>query len=198
MNQQPSNALPRLRLAIARETKEVSKIIRPRLFLWALCARILPENALCLLRRSFYRLAGCNISRAVTLLGRLTLLGSGDIPRRLRIGEGSIIAHGVIFGLDGEITIGCNVSISPYVKLYTATHNLGYGSRRMGFGVKPRPICIENGVWIGIDSLILPGVTLGQGCVVSAGAVVTADVPANTLVSGNPAVVQKQLPFGDR
>lgn len=192
------DAIPRLRLALARETRGVSKLFRPRLLLWALCAKLLPEHALCSLRCSFYRLAGCKIERGVTMLGRLTLVGAGDIPCRLHIGAGSIVAQGVIFGLDGEISIGRNVSISPYVKLYTATHNLGYGSKRMGAGVKFRPIIIEDGVWIGIDSLILPGVTLGQGCVISAGAVVTGDVPPNTLVSGNPATVQKQLPFGDR
>jgi len=143
-------------------------------------------------------MAGCKVDHAVTLLGRLTLVGSGDIARRLQIGEGSIVAQGVLFGLDDEIVIGRNVSISPYVKLYTATHSLGYGSRRMGPGAKSKPITIEDGAWIGIDSLILAGVTLGQGCVVSAGSVVTGNVPPNTLVSGNPAVVQKQLPFGDR
>ena len=198
MNQDPSSALPRLRLAVARETRGLSSVFRPRLLVWTLCARLLPDHALCLLRRSFYRLAGCRIDPAVTLLGRLTLIGSGDISRRLHIGEGSIVAQGVTFGLDGEILIGCNVSISPYVKLYTATHNLGYGSRRMGPGAKSKPITIEDGVWIGIGSLILSGVTLGQGCVVSAGSVVTSNVPPNTLVSGSPATVQKQLPFGDR
>jgi maltose O-acetyltransferase len=198
MNQDQTRALPRFRQAIARETQAMSSVFRPRLVFWTLCARLLPNNAFCLLRRTFYRLAGCKIDRAVTLMGSLTLIGAGDIASRLQIGEGTMVAQGVIFGLDGEINIGQNVSISPYVKLYTATHNLGYGSRRMGLGTKSKAITIEDGVWVGIDSLILPGVTLGQGCVISAGAVVTADVPPNTLVSGNPATVQKQLPFGDR
>ena len=191
-------ALPRLYSAIARETKDVSRAFRPRLILGSLCAKLVPDFTLCLLRRSFYRMAGCKIDHAVTILGRLTLLGSGEIAPKLQIREGSIVAQGVVFGLDSDITVGRNVSISPYVKIYTATHNLGYGSRRMGFGVKARPVVIEDGVWIGLDSLILPGVTLGQGCVVSAGAVVTGNVPPNTLVGGNPATVQKQLPFGDR
>ena len=185
-------------MALVRETKGVLSVFRPRLFLGTFCAKFLPDYALPLLRRSFYRLAGCRIDNAVTLVGRLTLLGSGNIANRLHIGEGSIIAQGVLFGLDGEIRVGRNVSISPYVKLYTATHNLGFGSRRMGHNVTTKPITIEDGVWVGLDCLILPGVTLGQGCVVSAGSVVAADVPPNTLVSGNPASVQKQLPFGDR
>ena len=180
-------AVPRFYTALARETKDVRRAFRPRLILGSLCAKLLPDMTLCLLRRSFYKLAGCKISNAVTILGRMTLLGSGDIASKLQIGEGSIIAQGVHLGLDGEIKIGKNVSISPYVKIYTATHNLGYGSRRMGFGVKSKPVTIEDGVWVGIDSLILPGVTLGQGCVVSAGSVVTSNVPANTMVAGNPS-----------
>jgi acetyltransferase-like isoleucine patch superfamily enzyme len=61
-----------------------------------------------------------------------------------------------------------------------------------------RPIVIDDGVWIGMHSLILPGVTVGSGSVVSAGSVVVESVPPNTLVSGNPATVVGQLPFGDR
>ena len=62
----------------------------------------------------------------------------------------------------------------------------------------PKPIVVEDGVWVGMHSLILPGVTLGRGCVVSAGSVVAQDVPPNTLVAGNPATVQQNLPFGNR
>ncbi len=92
MNQQ-TGALPRLYSAIARETKDVSQAFRPRLFLGALCAKLLPDFTLCLLRRSAYRLAGCKIDRAVTILGRVNLLGSGDIARKLQIGAGSIVAQ---------------------------------------------------------------------------------------------------------
>ena len=161
-------------------------------------ARRLPDFALVSLRASLYRRAGCDIGPRVSVLGRLTLVGQGDIARRLHVGEGSLIAPGVTLGLDGEITLGRNVSLSPGVTLYTATHALGFGSRRMALGVTPKPIVVEDGVWVGMQSLILPGVTLGRGCVVSAGAVVTQDVPPNTLVAGNPATVQQALPFGNR
>ena len=68
----------------------------------------------------------------------------------------------------------------------------------MGLAVLPRPIVIEDGAWIGMQSLILPGVTLGRGSVISAGAVVTENVPPNSLVAGNPATLRETLPFGDR
>ena len=198
MNQSRSSALSRFRLAVSREFNSLWQVLRPRLLLWTFCAKLLPEQSLSYLRCSCYRLAGCSIDRSVTLIGRMTLIGSGQIASRLHIGHGCVIAHGVVFGLDDQITVGKNVSLGPYVKLYTATHPLGFGSRRMTLKIVTKPIVIEEGVWVGMDSLILPGVTLGQGCVVSAGAVVTTSVPPNTLVSGNPATVQKQLPFGDR
>lgn len=55
------------------------------------------------------------------------------------------------------------------------------------------PIIIGNDVWIGCNSVVLRGVTIGEGAIVSAGSVVTQDVPPNTMVAGNPAVVVKQL-----
>jgi maltose O-acetyltransferase len=61
-----------------------------------------------------------------------------------------------------------------------------------------KPIVIEDGVWVGMNSLILPGVTLGHGAVISAGSVVTSNVPPDTLVAGNPAAVKDSLPFGNR
>ena len=104
----------------------------------------------------------------------------------------------VTLGLDADIFLGRNVSLSPGVVLYTATHRIGFGSMRMLPFTDPKPIVIQDGSWIGMHSLILPGVTVGHGSIVSAGAVVTASVPPNTLVSGNPAAVQDSLPFGDR
>jgi acetyltransferase-like isoleucine patch superfamily enzyme len=130
--------------------------------------------------------------------GRERLGGVGAIAPRLRVGEGTVIAPGVTFGLDGEISIGRNVSLSPGVVLYTATHPIGYGSQRMLPFTTPKPIAIEDGVWVGMNSLILPGVILGHGSVVSAGSVVAANVPPDTLVAGNPATVRETLPFGNR
>jgi acetyltransferase-like isoleucine patch superfamily enzyme len=116
----------------------------------------------------------------------------------LHIDEGCTIAPNVTFGLDGHIWIGRNVSIGPSATLHTGTHELGLSSRRMNPRVIARDIHVEDGVWIGMHAVILPGVRLGQGCVVSAGAVVTADVPANAFVGGNPAAVLQILPGAGR
>ncbi len=171
---------------------------RPRLVFWTTCAGLLPDFTLTALRAFFFRRAGCDIAPQVALLGRLRLLGAGSIAERLHLKEGCVIAYGVTFGLDADISLGKNVSVSPGVVLYTATHPIGVGSQRMLPFTQPKPIVIEDGAWIGMHSLILPGVTVGRGAVVSAGSVVNANVAADTLVAGNPASPQRVLPFGDR
>jgi acetyltransferase-like isoleucine patch superfamily enzyme len=161
-------------------------------------ANMLPDFAMGSLRTALYRLAGCKCTREAVVLGRSFLVGSGNFAPRLALGQGCMIAPNCTFGLDSTITLGQNVSISPGVTLYTATHGIGFGSRRMAATVGAKPIIVEKGVWVGMHALILPGVTLGHGCVVSAGAVVFDSVAPNTLVAGNPAVVVRELPFGDR
>jgi len=170
----------------------------PRLGFCACLAALLPDFTLSSIRASLFRSGGCDVSPRVALLGRVKLIGSGRISLRLHIGEGCIVAPGVTFGLDADITLGRNVSLSPGVVLYTATHSIGVGSARMLRYTDARPIVIEDGVWVGMNSLVLPGVTLGRGCVVAAGSVVFESVPRDTLVSGNPAVARHSLPFGDR
>ena len=192
------SVMPNWTQKLRRESRSLFRVLRPRLWFWSRCAAALPDFTLPSLRARFFQWGGCDIACQVAVLGRLRLLGDGDIAARLHIGAGSLIAPGVTFGLDGEITLGRNVSVSPETTFYTATHALGFGSQRMSPVVTPKPIVIGDGVWIGMHSLILPGVTLGQGCVVSAGSVVTQDVPPNTLVAGNPATVQQKLPFGNR
>lgn len=188
----------RIWLRLRREMSGILQLSRPHFLFWTLSAHLLPDFTLPGLRRRYYQYAGCKVDGSVSLLGCIALIGEGNIAPRLTIGEGSVVAPHVTFGLDAPITIGENVSISPHATLYTATHAIGFGSRRMSLIVTPKPIVVEDGVWIGMHSLILPGVTLGQGCVVSAGSVVTQDVPPNTLVAGNPAIVQQKLPFGNR
>jgi maltose O-acetyltransferase len=95
--------------------------------------------------------------------------------------------------LDGaEVRIGNHVMVGPGVQLYTAAHHLRAGPRNRGLEVA-RPIVIEDDVWIGGAAIVLPGVRVGRGAVVGAGAVVTHDVPADTVVAGNPARVIREI-----
>ncbi len=82
--------------------------------------------------------------------------------------------------------------IGPAVQIYTAAHVLEAEARNQGWEVA-KPIKIEDNVWIGGGAILLPGVRVGRNAVVGAGAVVTRNVPANTVVAGNPARVIREI-----
>lgn len=82
--------------------------------------------------------------------------------------------------------IGDNVMIGPGTLISTVNHPLTPMGRRQHLGIA-KPVRIGNDVWIGGNVTILPGVTIGNNVVVAAGAVVTKDIPDNTLVGGVPA-----------
>lgn len=178
---------------IQREFHGLFGLFRPRYLFWTRLALLLPDQSMALLRAAFYRMAGFDISPGVAIFGRLTFVGPGNFPPRLHVGAGTFIAHGVTLGLDDEIFIGSNVSVGPYSVLYTATHPISVGLCRMDPLVTPKPIVVEDGVWIAMNSLILPGVTIGARSVVSAGSVVRKDLPPNSLAEGNPATPRKVL-----
>ncbi|MBL9156704.1 MAG: acyltransferase [Verrucomicrobiales bacterium] len=90
----------------------------------------------------------------------------------------------VFDGRHFPIHVGENVSIGPEATILT----LGHDPRSPGFEDKGGPVKIGDHVWIGYRAIILPGIEIGEGAVVGAGAVVTKDVPPFTIVAGNPAV----------
>ena len=126
------------------------------------------------------------------------LSGRDGFYKKLRIQRDAIVAQDVMINLDADVDIGQNVSIGPRVVIYTGSHPIGPGSRRMMGKVLAKPVKIEDGSWIGLGAMILPGVTVGRGSIVAAGSVVAEDVPPNAYVAGNPAQVVRQLPWGDR
>ena len=92
----------------------------------------------------------------------------------------------------GEVRIGHHVMFGPAVQVFTAAHLLQAEGRIQGLEIA-KPIAIEDNVWIGGGAILLPGVRIGRNAVVGAGAVVTRDVPANTVVAGNPARVIREI-----
>lgn len=170
----------------------------PRLRLITVVCRLLPPTSLNTGRAALYRRVFPRISDRVSFLGAITVIGGGrEIYDRLSIGEGTLIGLNPTFNLDDTIMIGRHVSLGPSVAIYTSTHLLGPGSRRMNPGVITRPVVIEDGVWVGVGSIVLPGVTIGRGSVVGAGSVVTETIPPNTLAVGNPAMKVQDLPWPD-
>lgn len=91
-----------------------------------------------------------------------------------------------------KVQIGHQTMIGPNVQIYTAAHELLAEERIQGWEVA-KPISIEDRVWIGGGAILLPGVSIGRNAVVGAGAVVSRNVPANTVVAGNPARVIREI-----
>ena len=94
----------------------------------------------------------------------------------------------------GPVTVGDNVMMGPEVVIYTRNHNIertDIPMQEQGYA-EFKPVVIGNDVWIGRRSIILPGVHIGDGCVIGAGAVVTKDLPAYTIAGGVPAKVIKK------
>jgi acetyltransferase-like isoleucine patch superfamily enzyme len=102
----------------------------------------------------------------------------------IKIGKNVFINHACSFLDMGGITIEDEVLIGPKVNLITENHPLDPGDRR---ALLTKPIVIKRRAWIGAGVTILPGVTIGENAVLAAGAVVSRDVPDNTVVAGVPA-----------
>lgn len=95
--------------------------------------------------------------------------------------------------LDGaKVSFGDNVFIAPNCGFYTAGHPLDVVRRNIGLEYA-YPIRIGHNVWIGANVSVLPGVTIGDNCVIGAGSVVTKDIPANSLAVGNPCKVIRRI-----
>ncbi|SHK54073.1 acyltransferase [Xylanibacter ruminicola] len=94
----------------------------------------------------------------------------------------------------GPVDIGSHVNLAQSITVTALNHNFDDTNKRIDEqGVSTNPVTIEDDVWIGANAVILPGVTIGEHCVVAAGAVVTKDVPPHSLVAGVPAKVMKQI-----
>lgn len=138
--------------------------------------------------RWIFRKAGKNIN-----VERLAFFGFGndiEIGSRSGIGINSYISG---IGGGGKLTIGENVMMAPDVKILTLGHNYHRTDIPMcDQGEYASEVIIGNDVWIGIRAIILPGVKIGDGAIVGAGAVVTKDVPPYSIVGGVPAKVIKK------
>lgn len=113
-----------------------------------------------------------------------------DYGKPVTIGKRCFIQQCCTFFGRGGITIGNDVFIGPKVNLITINHDPNPDNRSATYG---QPIIIEDKVWIGINSTILPGVRIGYGAIIGAGSVVTKNVPAMTVVAGNPARIIKTI-----
>ena len=113
-----------------------------------------------------------------------------DYGQNITVGKDVFINSGCCFQDQGGIEIGDSVLIGQQVVIATLNHDPSPEKRA---NMIASPVRIGNGVWIGAHATILSGVTVGDGAIVAAGAVVTKDVPANTVVGGVPAKIIKTI-----
>lgn len=113
-----------------------------------------------------------------------------DYGDKTTFGDGCFVNHGCYFMDGGSITFGDNVFIGPFCGFYTASHPLGAKEHNLGLE-RALPIVVGDNCWFGANVSVLQGVTIGSGCVIAAGSVVTEDLPDNVMAAGVPAVVKK-------
>jgi acetyltransferase-like isoleucine patch superfamily enzyme len=119
-----------------------------------------------------------------------------DLYRKSGINIGKNVYMGFMVLMDGEypeyIEIGDYASIGPGVSIMAHSSGSPFHSQLNLFRKKLKKVTIKRGAWIATRAIILPGVTIGEGAIVAAGAVVSKDVPPYTIAAGNPArVIQK-------
>ncbi|MGV0814272.1 DapH/DapD/GlmU-related protein [Mycolicibacterium boenickei] len=139
------------------------------------------------IRVGWSELTGQNVDEAFHLIPPVY----SDHGINIRVGRNVFVNQNCRFNDIGGIDIGDDVMIGPSVSLLTSGHPVGPADRRSG--ITSAPITIGRNVWIGTSALIMQGVTVGADAIVGAGAVVTRDVPARTLVAGVPARLIKTI-----
>ena len=130
-------------------------------------------------RKVVLRLLGAQIDRSAVLYGGFEIRS----PRKLKIGANSCLGHKATLDARGGLTIGENVNFSSEVMIWTAQHDY----RSPTFETDFKPVVVGDYAWLGPRCIILPGVTIGKGAVVAAGAVVSKNVEPYTVVGGVPA-----------
>ncbi len=147
-------------------------------------------------RRFKYRLVGMKIGKGSSIHMYTRFYN----PRNIKVGEDTIIGESAVLDGRHRLTIGNHVDIASEVMIYNSEHNVESKHFAAVEEIVTAPVTIEDYVFIGPRAIILPGVTIGHGAVVAAGAVVTRDVPPFAIVGGVPARIigerkQKELNY---
>jgi putative colanic acid biosynthesis acetyltransferase WcaF len=144
-------------------------------------------------KRWLLRLFGARIGRGLVIKPRVWI----KYPWRLAVGDHCWIGQGVCIDNLADVGIGSHVCLSQQVYLCTGSHDY----RKRSFDLITRSIEIGDGAWLGVRVLVLPGVTVGANAIAAGGSVVVKDLPAATIVAGQPAralPVPRPVPTVDR
>lgn len=153
------------------------------------------------------------VSRHFLLAKKLRVFFAGKVLKHIgkntNIEKGAIFNGQVVLGdfsgigvnceVNGPVTIGECVNMGPEVVVYTQNHafeRTDIPMQQQGYS-EIKPVTIGNDVWIGRRVIILPGVNIGDGCIIGAGAIVTKNFEPYSVVAGNPAKVIKKRKFKD-
>lgn len=115
-----------------------------------------------------------------------------DYGYNIEIGDSFFANYNLVILDAAKVSFGDNVFIGPNCSFYTAIHPLDSERRNQGLECA-KPIVVGNNVWFGGNVVVLPGVTIGNDCVIGAGSVVTKSVPKFSIVVGNPARIIRTL-----
>lgn len=110
---------------------------------------------------------------------------------RVIVGDFSFIGRGCEIDCDNEVRIGSHCLLAPGCFVTDHVHRIEPSQRIDLQGCRSAPVVIEDDVWLGARCVVLPGVTIGRGAVIGAGAVVTRDVPSMAVATGVPARVSR-------
>ena len=132
-------------------------------------------------RKFFYRLAGVKIGKGTTIHMRANFFQ----PKNIKLGEDTVIGDHAFLDGRAPLKIGSHVDIASSVMIYNSEHDI----ESHDFSAREEPVEIGDYRFLGPRVIILPGVKIGKGAVVAAGAVVTKDVPDFVIVGGVPAKI---------
>jgi len=161
--------------------------LRWRLMFCSMLGYLLPEGRANAFRTALVRAIGVNIDSGTRFLGMPKIQSTpGPLRPRFRIGSDCTVGSRVVLECGEVLTIGDRVSIADGVVILTTTHQLGPREHRAGALIRS-PVVIGNDVALGVDAIILPGATIGDGARVLANSVVNSNVASGVTVSGIPA-----------
>jgi putative colanic acid biosynthesis acetyltransferase WcaF len=156
--------------------------------LWVLVKRTMFFTSLPIpsaIRVAVLRAFGARVGKGVVVRSRVNI----TFPWRIEMGDFVWLGEEVLILSLARVCVGSNVCISQRAFLCTGSHDY----RCESFSLVTKPITVGSRSWIAAQAFVGPGVRVGEGAVVSAGAVVMNDVPADTLVLGNPAYPLKTI-----
>lgn len=168
-------------ITVLRSVRIIRFLIQPIYYFFAnyILNNIVSYIPIHFIRKYYFKAFGMKIGRGSVLDMQQHVVA----PHKLTIGSNTHINRGCIFDARGKLSIGNNVSISYKVNIMTGSHNV----QSKSFESLYKPITINDYVWIGIGSVLLGGIEIGEGAVICAGSVVTKTVSPYSIVGGVPA-----------